>query len=763
MQPAFCLVSLIWGIGIVVMIGISQESEPGYQFYYAGVMMVITGNYTIMRLKFRNAIIAGLTMVLAYEFVAIFFNGMLEFNHRIPIFINNNFFLLATNIVGILACFTIEYYIRNDFLLRKQISLESEMKLEKAQNEIVQAKDTIVSIERENEVSLQNISHSIKNKHAVQYAFNNVVNGNLDNLFMAAALIRKKLPYVLNKTTEKALLTYEELIKSHVGGNGSNNALLGLLQRKRPEIILKLIEKNKDRLVDYLVQPIRHLDENLHQSVADSFDNMDNILDYIYAILNYQRGKQISQKKNVFTDLRKIYKHLIETYHRQLEEYNIEFEYISAVKDHVRIRIYDFILEDDILRNLFNNSFRALSDHMPAGMHRRKITIKVVSTLKKENRDYYRIDFLDNGPGIPESKKELIFSGYSSRVKGSKIGDTEEYDEHGVGGITIRKRIEEVRGTIIETGEYGRGAHFVMHLPKYSESEMSEIQLPGFDVELKRDGTVDSTLFDGRHVLIVDDSEAIRNSYLQMLESTPLKISTVGTLSKAREFIFTSSIPIDVIILDLDLGAEKGETLLEELKGKTESFIPVIVASGSDRAQEFEQMAELMAKGVLSKPFKKEDLIEALRKIFNEEREKFRTSKMPFKSRTVTKIPIPSVYKTKKILVVDDERFIRKSIAYTFDGLSVHEAVNVTEAKSLIMEEPIDLVILDIDLGDENGTNLLLWMRNREMKTPVIVLSGTIEDEKDANQYTELGANYALAKPVDQNRLLSYGLNELKR
>jgi len=127
-QSGLLLGGVITGIGIVAMIGFAEEYEPGYSSYYSGLMIVIAGIFTILRLRFYYAIIASLIIVAAYELVALFLQDMTVHgfeSRRFLVFINNNFFFLSALAVGVFASFTLEYYIRQVFRQRKIIDLDN--------------------------------------------------------------------------------------------------------------------------------------------------------------------------------------------------------------------------------------------------------------------------------------------------------------------------------------------------------------------------------------------------------------------------------------------------------------------------------------------------------------------------------------------------------------------------------------------------------------------------------------------------------------
>ena len=112
MQYTVASVGLIAGFGIVAMI--ADAAPPGCYLYYAGLLLACTFINTFMRLRFAAASLVTWSIVLLYEAVAF---------DRSPtsILMNNSFFLLATNFVGVSACYFMERHARTEFLQQRII------------------------------------------------------------------------------------------------------------------------------------------------------------------------------------------------------------------------------------------------------------------------------------------------------------------------------------------------------------------------------------------------------------------------------------------------------------------------------------------------------------------------------------------------------------------------------------------------------------------------------------------------------------------
>ena len=118
-QPVMAFAYILAGGGIVVMIVIAPPLVS--YSYYAGLMLTFAWGYTLIRLFFTWATFAGWFQVILYEIAAVMINPA-----PFHIFIGNNFFFISANIVGMMACYTIEFYARRDFFMKRQLEIEQE-------------------------------------------------------------------------------------------------------------------------------------------------------------------------------------------------------------------------------------------------------------------------------------------------------------------------------------------------------------------------------------------------------------------------------------------------------------------------------------------------------------------------------------------------------------------------------------------------------------------------------------------------------------
>ena len=123
----------------------------------------------------------------------------------------------------------------------------------------------------------------------------------------------------------------------------------------------------------------------------------------------------------------------------------------------------------------------------------------------------------------------------------------------------------------------------------------------------------------------------------------------------------------------------------------------------------------------------------------------------------------------EKILIIDDEEFIRENVNRVLrdEGYQVIPAVNGSSALELVTSEEIDLALLDLNLGSENGIDVLKSMKEIDPDLLVIVITGYGSVET-AVESLKLGAFHYMKKPFKADALrlivkLALQTNSLKR
>ncbi|MFA5099869.1 MAG: response regulator [Candidatus Omnitrophota bacterium] len=113
-----------------------------------------------------------------------------------------------------------------------------------------------------------------------------------------------------------------------------------------------------------------------------------------------------------------------------------------------------------------------------------------------------------------------------------------------------------------------------------------------------------------------------------------------------------------------------------------------------------------------------------------------------------------------RLLVVDDELEIVKILEkyltkVGFDVIATPDGDNAI--RLLIGDKALDMIILDMKMPKIKGIDILKKMKELNIKMPVIILTGSFDEEKYLSDLRELGYNHddILLKPIDLNVLLN--------
>lgn len=110
----------------------------------------------------------------------------------------------------------------------------------------------------------------------------------------------------------------------------------------------------------------------------------------------------------------------------------------------------------------------------------------------------------------------------------------------------------------------------------------------------------------------------------------------------------------------------------------------------------------------------------------------------------------------KKIVAVDDSGIILKMLIKVLgDSYDLHAFSSGKRALQFLKEKTPDLIILDIDMPEINGYDMLKMIKEREhlKDIPVIFLTSN-NDKSHVVKAVAVGANDYVVKPIDEEILL---------
>ena len=339
-----------------------------------------------------------------------------------------------------------------------------------------------------------------------------------------------------------------------------------------------------------------------------------------------------------------------------------------------------------ILKNLLSNAFKFTP---------KKGTVELVISNEAHNNISFKV--IDTGIGIPQEKHNLIFESFK-QVDGST---SRKYGGTGLGLSISRELTILLGGQITLNSKPGKGSEFSIVMPS------------GFEVNETNTSTEESST--QKTLLIIEDDEI----FSKMLERFALNQGFKPIVCNRGDSGFMRIVELKPsgILLDMDLPGMDGRSILKKLKSDPElSKIPVHVISSS--LQENKKEDPLFISW-LQKPVNTNQL----NKIFDS----IKSQSNKFKS---------------KVLVIEDSPEQSKIIRHLLNRQNVNCVVAETgeEALKYSAEEEFDCIILDLNLPDSNGLDILKLVKENPQLTqiPVIVYSSrelTEEDKKFLKAY----------------------------
>jgi DNA-binding response OmpR family regulator len=107
------------------------------------------------------------------------------------------------------------------------------------------------------------------------------------------------------------------------------------------------------------------------------------------------------------------------------------------------------------------------------------------------------------------------------------------------------------------------------------------------------------------------------------------------------------------------------------------------------------------------------------------------------------------------LLVLEDDPIWRAALenALQYEGYNCTTCSNVAAAKSVLRRDSFDLLLLDWNLPDATGYDLLLWIRERLEPRPPVIMVTSRSGAEDIVQALNAGADDFVVKPCEADVL----------
>lgn len=208
-----------------------------------------------------------------------------------------------------------------------------------------------------------------------------------------------------------------------------------------------------------------------------------------------------------------------------------------------------------------------------------------------QGQDYFCLDVTDTGRGIEYEDIEKLFDPFFST----------KFTGRGLGLSVVLGLVQAHGGGLTVASLPGQGSVFRVHLPVSTEA------LPS----LSEQGVVAPEFMGGGTLLLVDDDDMLLMATGAMVELLGFTLLTAKDGVEALELYRQHRAEIRCVLTDLTMPRLDGWGLVTALR-QFDPSLPVILASGYDKAQVLGGTHPDRPQAFLSKPFSQQQLRDAL-------------------------------------------------------------------------------------------------------------------------------------------------------
>lgn len=333
-------------------------------------------------------------------------------------------------------------------------------------------------------------------------------------------------------------------------------------------------------LIQLLVKQLSN-QENTEKSIELIQRNTQNLNEYVTQLLDFQKIDRKQLKLSVSKiDLKDCLATIINDFTPILQEKSLD---VALDVKHIPVW-FDKAKMSRIFYNLVSNAIKYSND---GG----EIIIKAY--LDDNN---LKIEFIDNGVGVPEKQQELIFKRFTRGTNVSNKG----IPGTGLGLLLSKKIVELHGGKILLESKENIGSKFTIVLPSGTEHYNSEHIIEGQNQEEGKTN-VDDLITKNKLILLVEDNPELR----EVVKNELAKNYTVIEASNGKEgLLLALSKNPDLIITDVMMPEMDGKELCNLLKTNFKtSHIPIIMLTALADIDDKIKGLETGADAYVEKPF----------------------------------------------------------------------------------------------------------------------------------------------------------------
>ncbi|HEX7446267.1 MAG TPA: PAS domain-containing protein [Pirellulales bacterium] len=342
----------------------------------------------------------------------------------------------------------------------------------------------------------------------------------------------------------------------------------------------------------------------------------------------------------------------------------------------------------------------------------------------------------DTGIGIAPDKQQSIFAPFV-QADGST---TRRYGGTGLGLAISARLVELMGGELWVESSPGQGSvfHFTARFQLAATPPAGSLPARPADLE-------------DLPVLVVDDNATNRRILEEMLTNWHMKPTVVSGAAEALKqmrLACESGNPFSLVLVDAQMPEMDGYALTREINDHLEySGATIMMLSSADAGRKCDASLRLAAS--LMKPIKQSELFDAIMSALGVSlrREVPQTTECA-----------QQPHRSLRILVAEDNVVNQKLVVHLLEkrGHCVVVAGNGREAVEIVERQPLDLVLMDVQMPEMGGFEATAEIRRREQMRgghlPIVAMTAHAM-KGDRERCLEAGMDAYIGKPIQARAL----------
>jgi CheY-like chemotaxis protein len=318
----------------------------------------------------------------------------------------------------------------------------------------------------------------------------------------------------------------------------------------------------------------------------------ENLLSLINSILDYSKieAQQLTLE-NLDINFHSFFENLKLSFLPYAQEKRIDFN-VNVASDVCEILLGDRHKINQVFVNLINNAIKFTDEG--------SVSVNCFVEATTKSHQMLKFEIVDTGIGIAKNNLSTVFQTF--KQEDSSIA--RKYGGTGLGLSICKGIISSMGGSIELKSEKNKGSTFSFLLKFKKKISKQDPSQPIEKTKIK--------MFNNVKILIAEDNQLNQMLIKAILDKESIQYELAENGEQVLEKLKTTN--FDLILMDIQMPIMDGVSATIEIRNNLKSSIPIIALTANASVSDELKYKEVGMNDHLSKPFKREDLFNKIKR-----------------------------------------------------------------------------------------------------------------------------------------------------